>query len=132
MADIMWIAVMGTVVVNVVIGMIWFGPLFGKKWMSLVGLSEADMKGGAMAPMVGSLIGALLTAIIFSKVTAMIGVDSMRGYIETALWIWLGFTAISSFVNASFSGKSKNLWAIEAFFWFFVYLAMAVIFAYVG
>ncbi len=126
-----WIAIAVSVIANMIIGMIWFGPLFGKKWMELVGLTEEDVKNGSMAPMIVSFVGACLTAFIYSVLSYKMGADSLRGFIETSFWIWLGFMAISSFTNASFAGRTKSLWAIESFYWLISWLVMAIIFSFV-
>lgn len=123
------LAVAGVILTNMIVGMLWYGPLFGKKWMRLVGMSEKDLKKGSIVPMIAALIGAALTAFIFGVITTKIGVDNLRGYIETAFWIWLGFTAIPSFVNASFSGKSKQLWGIEVSHWLVSMMLMGLVFS---
>jgi len=40
--EINWLAVLAASLVGFVIGAIWYGPLFGKAWMKIVGLTEKD------------------------------------------------------------------------------------------
>lgn len=40
--EINWLAVLAASLVGFIIGAIWYGPLFGKAWMKIVGLTEKD------------------------------------------------------------------------------------------
>lgn len=42
------LAVLVCVIMLHVIGFLWYGPLFGEKWMAMVGLNAADAEGGSM------------------------------------------------------------------------------------
>lgn len=117
------------VVASAVIGMLWYGPLFGKKWLVLTGTTQDDTQKGWIAPMVFSLFAAFIGAMIFDIFTMKMGVDSMRGFVETAIWLWLGFFALPTLVNTLFRGTSRSLWAIEAFHVCAWMVAMAVIFS---
>ena len=44
MVSINIFAVIVALIVYMILGMLWYGPLFGKTWMALKGLSESDMK----------------------------------------------------------------------------------------
>lgn len=37
-------AVLACAIISMPIGAIWYGPLFGKKWMEIVGMKEEDVK----------------------------------------------------------------------------------------
>lgn len=130
MPDIHLGALFGSVIANVIIGSLWFGPVFGDRWMELVGISKEEIGKSWILPMIFSVIGAVFTAMIFGILTAKMGVDSMRGYVESAFWLWLGFTAITSFTNASYAGRSKALWALETFYWLLAFVVMACIYAF--
>lgn len=77
-----------------VIGSVWYGPLFGRKWMEINGLSPDDVaKREAMqkeaAPLYGvQFILSLLQAYILAH---FIGGWTEVSGVENALWIWLGF-----------------------------------------
>ena len=48
--EVNWIAVIAAAVSAFVMGGLWYGPLFGKKWMALVGLSISRMPGPPRGP----------------------------------------------------------------------------------
>ncbi|MCC6410274.1 MAG: DUF1761 domain-containing protein [Saprospiraceae bacterium] len=48
-----WIAVLCSALVPLVVGFVWYGPLFGKAWMRATGLTEEQLKGANMAVIFG-------------------------------------------------------------------------------
>jgi hypothetical protein len=75
------------------VGWFWYGPLFGRKWMEIIGAPEMDEAAQkAMQKEATSLY-----AIQFILVLLQLYVLShyIKGWevsgIENALWIWLGF-----------------------------------------
>jgi len=48
-----WIAVLCSALVPLVVGFVWYGPLFGKAWMRASGLTEEQLKGANMAVIFG-------------------------------------------------------------------------------
>lgn len=65
--EVSWIAVIVAGVSAFLLGGIWYGPLFGKKWQALVGLSDEQVKGANMAVVFGgSLVLSLIAAFVFA------------------------------------------------------------------
>lgn len=69
-------AIWVSIILQFVIGFIWYGPLFGKAWMEMVGLNlqmiEADPPGagGWITNIVASVSGVYLLAWLFVKLKA--------------------------------------------------------------
>lgn len=63
MPEINYIAVIVAALVPNILGALYYGPIFGKKWLDSLGLTEADMKGRNEALIYGS---ALLLSLIVS------------------------------------------------------------------
>jgi len=53
MSAINWLAVVAASLVGFGIGFVWYGPLFGKKWMASVGMTEEDAQNGNMGKIFG-------------------------------------------------------------------------------
>ena len=51
--DINWLAILAAAASSLVIGFLWYGPLFGKAWMKESGMTEEKIKGGNMALIFG-------------------------------------------------------------------------------
>ena len=120
-----YLAVLVAAIAAYVVGFLWYGPVFGKKWMALMGLSEKDkekakQKGMAkayvatfvsmlvMAYVLGSLMGPVLT--LFAAYT---GLGALTGAVGGA-FVWLGFFATTMLGKVFWEGKSWTLYVLDA------------------
>ena len=94
-----YLAVIVAAVANFVLGGIWFGPLFGKKWFKLSGITqsridEAKNKGMAKSYVL-MFLGSLVMAFVLSHalVFASSYMDQHGVYagLTAGFWNWLGF-----------------------------------------
>lgn len=87
-------AVLSCAVLAMVLGSFWYGPLFGKAYMSLVGLSSATPEKQAQMKKNMWQLYLLQFALAFFQVWVLstYSID-LGGPISllNALWIWLGF-----------------------------------------
>lgn len=127
MLEINFIAVAISGVVAVILGALWYGPLFGKPWMEMVGLTKESMKSMSMSPvvaMLGGLVGALATAFVLSQYLAlaesMTGVAGIELALTTAFWIWLGFYVPVTAGSLLWEGKTWKLFALNASYYLVV------------
>ncbi|MBI4121014.1 MAG: DUF1761 domain-containing protein [Parcubacteria group bacterium] len=121
--SINFIAVIVAAAVNIVIGMLWYGPLFGKQWKKLMGFSDTDMKGMKMTPMT-AIFGGAVTALIMAFVLAHdayvwglffgASVGSVAFALQLAFWIWLGYIATTQASAFLWEGKSWKLFCLNA------------------
>ena len=109
-----WAIVTGAVL-SMIIGAIWYGPLFGKKWMKIVGVSPADEEARKeMQKSAGPLYLVQFLLVLFQiLVLAHLIADTQRaGGLERSLWIWAAFvipTLAGAAMWTTESGKVK--WA---------------------
>ena len=59
------LAVLVAVVLMHALGFLWYGPLFGEKWMALVGLDQASMESDSMNPGIWILNTVAIVAPIY-------------------------------------------------------------------
>lgn len=77
-----------------ILGAIWYGPLFGKKWMEIIGVDPNDevakkkMQKSA-APLYG--VQFLLTLFQVLVLAHLIADTTKVSGLERALWIWAAF-----------------------------------------
>jgi len=79
---------------SMVIGSVWYGPLFGKKWIEINGLNVGDIaKREVMqkAAMPLYLIQFGLSLLQLYILAHFIGGWKEASGVETSIWIWLGF-----------------------------------------
>ena len=59
-----WYLILATALVPLIVGFVWYGPLFGKLWMQEAGITEESMKGSNMALIFGiSLVFGVFLAV---------------------------------------------------------------------
>jgi hypothetical protein len=114
------IAVLVSGVVIFVVGGLWYSPLlFAKRWMALIGKTEAELKASA-GSMPTSYLLVFLCGLVTAWVMALVvgnfaPASAMDGALIGAL-CWLGFAGATSYGTALFSGKPKALWLIDSGF----------------
>lgn len=131
-------AVLLSVIVAAVLGFIWYGPLFGKQWMHMAGITKAEMEEGKKKGMAGMwksmvpmLIASFLMAFVLahelyymSAYTRMVGIDNG---ITGALWLWLGFIAPVTLSPVLWEKKPWKYWFITSGYYLVLLVLMGVI-----
>jgi hypothetical protein len=115
--NVNYLAVLVSGVAIFVLGGLWYSPaLFAKKWMSLLGKTEADMKGPVPILFVQAFLCGLLSAWgIAVLLNHFINLTPGRGAMVGVL-CWLAFAGATSYASAIFSQKPKALWLIDTGF----------------
>lgn len=113
--SINYFAVVVGAVLSMAIGAIWYGPLFGKKWMEIVGVNPADLEARKkMQKSAGPLYLAQFVLTLFQVlVLAHLIADTTKvGGLERSLWLWGAFvipTLAGTVMWTNEQGKMK--WA---------------------
>ncbi len=88
-------AVVGGAIFLFVVGMMWYGPIFGKMWMKIMGVEHMGKEEMAkvqkeMMPMyiIQVLLGLVTSYVLYHFVKAWPQVSGC----QVAFWIWLGFS----------------------------------------
>lgn len=135
--EINYLAVLVAAVVEMVVGFLWYGPVFGKQWMALSGLTSEKMDAAKAAGMqktyalmfVGSLVMAyvLAHAVIFASAyteTSGVSAGLMAGF-----WNWLGFVAPVTLGTVLWDGKPWKLWTLNNGYYLVSLLLMGIVLA---
>ncbi len=132
-------AVVLSMILSIVLGFAWYGPLFGKQWMKLTGMKMPDKKPSmaSMAkPMALSLIGALFLSSVLSFCIAFHNAYyQVTGYaagLSFAFVLWLGFFVPPYLNLTGWEGKSWKLFAINTSYWLVFLLISAAIIVTLG
>ncbi|MCC7019078.1 MAG: DUF1761 domain-containing protein [Ardenticatenales bacterium] len=114
-----WIAIVVCVVAAMALGFVWYGPLFGKLWLELMGWgtkNEAELKEMQSKAMPGyavMAVGAAVMALVLQAVLHATGAATVGAAVIVAALLWLGFVATSTLGTAMFSDTDKRLWALN-------------------
>lgn len=124
-------AVVVSGVVIFVLGGLWYSPvLFAKRWVALVGKTEAELRAN-----VGSVPVSYILVFICGVATAylmalVVGNFAPAGPVDGAIigaLCWAGFAGATSFGTVMFSGKPKALWLIDSGFNLVAFVTAGVI-----
>jgi hypothetical protein len=111
-----WLAVLVALIANMVVGALWFGPLFGKQWMKELGLTMEDIEGSDMVKPYGiAILNSFLMAFILANVIHWTGTSTLFGGVLLGLLMWVGFSGFSFAANHAFEGRSAPLWFYNSF-----------------
>jgi hypothetical protein len=87
-------AIASGAVLSMIIGAIWYGPLFGKKWMEIVGVNPADLEARKkMQKSAGPLYAVQFVLTLFQVLVLahLVADTEIAGGLERSLWIWAAF-----------------------------------------
>lgn len=108
------VTVLFAAIVNMVLGMVWYGPLFGKTWMKLIGISEKSMeemkKKGVEKSYALAFFGSLITAFVLATLIDIAQARNANEGIQLGFLAWLGFVATTSLSSVLWEGKSPKLY----------------------
>ncbi len=122
-----YFAVLVSAIAVIVVSFVWYGPLFGKAWMRMVGFDKATpeemaqgkkkMPMNAFIQFVAALVMAWVMAhgIIFAN--AFMGTSGAWGGIMVGLMAWLGYVMPVSIGMVLWEGRSWKYWCIVGGNW---------------
>ncbi|MBP6860322.1 MAG: DUF1761 domain-containing protein [Candidatus Pacebacteria bacterium] len=128
--EINYLAVLAAAVAVMVIGTLWYGPVFGKPWRRMMGYTPESMKamkltaGQAIA---GGIVTALLKAYVLAHVAVMFGAQGFEGAFMLAFWMWLGLVMPTLASGFLWENKPFKLFAFNAAHGFVELLAIALV-----
>lgn len=114
-------------ILSMVIGTVWYGPLFGKRWMKLVSITKEQMEKGKkdMPKTYGTMfVGSLVTSYVLAFTVGMSATKDVTTGVVIAFWIWLGFIVAVKLSEVLFEKKAWELFYIECGY-YLVFLLVA-------
>ena len=125
-------AVLAAAVASMVLGFLWYGPLFGKVWIKLMNFDKKQMeqmkKKGMGKIYTLMVINTLVVSYILAHFIKYLG-TTVPEALQTAFWLWLGFIATVMLGSVLWEGKSWKLYSINAAYWLVNLAVMSAILA---
>ena len=127
-------AVLVAAISAMVIGFLWYGPLFSKSWMKEMGMDKmspqeiAAMKKAASKNYIQQFIGALIMAYVFDHMLTVYQSTTVSAGLQGAFWTWLGFIVPVKYGDKLWGGKSAKLFFIDSFHYLVTLAVFALIF----
>jgi len=116
-----YLVVLAATIASFVVGALWYGPLFGKKWMALMGFTPESMRAMKLTPMQAMGLGfvsTLIMAFVLANFAALFGAEGVSGALQLAFWVWLGFIATTLAGSVLWEGKSVKLYVFNIVYQF--------------
>jgi hypothetical protein len=114
--NINFLAVLAAAVASMVIGSVWYGPLFGKTFTDAMGMDKLSheerekMKQSMVWMYAGQFIASLVMFYVFAHLYLALGTLTIHGALMTAFWLWIGFVVPLKFGEALWGGKWTLFW----------------------
>lgn len=128
-------AVLVSGILAVVIGFLWYGPVFGRVWMKEVGFTDADATATKADPAkmnamyrsyaitaVAGLVMAFVLGNFISMASAVTGMTGVMVGFGTAIMAWLGFILPISLNSVLWEGRTGKYWLVVAGYYLFTLL----------
>ena len=113
-----YFAIIVSGIVFMIVGTLWYGPLFGKQWLSLLKVTPeqiAEARKKSMAPsMIGVLVAALVTSFVIAVVLKSLLITTVSAALVAGFFLWLGFVATTMSHRVFFERSSVGLYILNA------------------
>ena len=113
-SEVNFLAVLVAAIVSMGVGMLWYGPFFGKEWGRLMGIDVNDeakkkeMQKGMKPAMVGTFISFLIMGYVLSYYIGAASASTVSSGLNTGFWAWLGFVATTIVINGMWAGNKPR------------------------
>ena len=126
--SINWIAVVVGVIVSNVLGFLWYGPLFGERWMRMIGKTRDEIDANPTMYLVTVVSSALTMIVLALMVDAFEAGDFVEGLIIGVV-ANIGLSATSTFVYTTFEGPPLGVWGLFVVYQLLIFAVMGGVFA---
>lgn len=126
--DVNWLAVIVATVINMFVGFLWYGPLFGERWMQLIGKRAEDIESDSSMYVISG-VSALVSAYVLAVIVGASGVTSLVSGALIGLFVWVGIGATGTLVYTTFEGPPTSVWFLHAMYQTVVFAINGAIFA---
>ncbi|MGI9256275.1 MAG: DUF1761 domain-containing protein [Salinispira sp.] len=128
MLSIKWWALLIGVGISFIIGMLWYGPIFGRQWMKLIGITpESIQDGGSPLVYVGSLLTSLITIYGLGIVLNLINSQNICSAIAAGLLLWFSFYLAPTINHYSYESRPSKLLLINCFYDFVFIILVSIV-----
>lgn len=130
-----YLAILVVAIINMVLGFLWYGALFGKTWMALMGATPEQMEAGKakMKSEGWKYYGVLLMAyVLWHSITfaaSYLDITGISAGLMAGVWSWLGFVVPVTLSSVLWEGKSWKLWLLNNGYYLVALLVMGSILA---
>jgi hypothetical protein len=112
-----YLAILVSSITVTIVGALWYGPLFGKVWIKLMGWStekvESAKKKNMTKPLITNFIATLVMITILALALDFTKTILLKDALLLTFFIWLGFVATVSLNGVLWEGKPFSLYVLN-------------------
>ena len=106
-----WLAVLVTAVINMVFGFLWYGPLFSRLFLRLIGKRAEEIEASPVVYVLGFVMG-LVTTYVLAVIIVSAGVTTWWGGAVTGAVVWIAIGALTSANTILYEDRRVGLWLL--------------------
>jgi len=122
-----WAAVIVAGVFNMVVGSLWYGPLFGKIWLRVIGKTRDEIQGSGTMYILPLLAG-LVAAYVLAAVIGGLGLSGWWHGVLAGMVLYLGIGGAATLTVGTFEDYPKGAWLIYTAYQLLVFGAQGLMF----
>lgn len=112
-----YLAVLVATVAHFILGGLWYGPVFGNKFIQLIGWSPEKLQQVSNESHWKELLLAFLSSLVLVYVLAHFveytKSRTLGGGLQTGFWLWLGFIVTTQLATVLFEQRSAGLYLLN-------------------
>lgn len=116
MVSVNYLTVLAAGVMHMFIGYLWYGPIFGKPWMAMMGFTKEGLEAAKKTMgqrYFASFVGALVTAFGLNYIVQVSGDTTFGAGMECGLLAWLAFVAPALLGQILWENKPIKLYVLN-------------------
>jgi hypothetical protein len=122
---------------SMVVGTIWYAQaVFGKAWIKLAKIDTSKNRGSVLKPILITVVVSFITAYVLAHVSYLsnqfFNHSFLQDAVDTAFWLWLGFTATRFITHDAFEGRPTTLTLMTCAHEFVTIMIMGLIIGVMG
>ena len=126
-AEVNWFAIVIVAVFNMVLGTLWYGPLFGNLWLRIIGKKREELSSNP-GMYVFSFLGALVAAYVLNVLISGLGLNAWWWGAVAGAVVWVGMGVTGTLTYSIFNGPPLGSWLLFSLYGLVVYTAGGVLF----
>jgi len=127
LGNVNWIAVIVGGVFNMVVGSLWYGPLFGKLWLRVIGKKQEDIQSSAgmyVLPLIAGIVAAYVLAALISG----LGLTLWWQGVLFGVILYVGVGGAATITVGTFEDSPRGAWVLYTFYQIVVFGAQGLMF----
>lgn len=113
LAAVNWLAVLVCGVASMVIGFIYYGPIFQSQYLEAAGFTMEEAEATPPTYYGATFVFALVEAVFLAMLLRAMGSTGPLSGMVGGFLVWLGFVATVTGANALFDKTSLRLWLLQ-------------------